>query len=71
MAIHLHTDKASGVKHYATTVELKRIYNRNRRYRRGSLPPNFPVPAIPDKIDLAEAARYYAIAKAFLKRLQS
>lgn len=37
----------------------------HRVYQRGLAPPNYPMPAIPIKIDLAQAAHWHAVARAF------
>jgi hypothetical protein len=43
---HLHT-RENGVQVYVTTEHLRRINNRKKQYRRGSLPPNYPLPVDP------------------------
>lgn len=45
MSYHLLTD-AAGISGYVSTKEQREEYNRRKRYRRGALPANYPVPAI-------------------------
>lgn len=45
MSYHLLTD-ADGISGYVTTKQQREEYNRRKRYRRGALPANYPVPAI-------------------------